>query len=379
MIMSQEDPVPDEAAVELLTAMLQTPSLCGREDRLASLLLCAMGEAGFDVRLDSVGNVIGRVGPQNGSPRAVILGHMDTVPGNIPVERRSGVLYGRGAVDAKGPLATGIVAAARAAQRSGLQIEVIGAVQEEGPSMGARQLARGPAPDYLIIAEPSGWDALVMGYKGSQRFSVEISVPCGHTAGPEPTACERAVDFWNRLVEWCGSYADVVGPPDGFTHLTPTLISMTSSSDGLSDFAFLKIGLRLPPGLGPEEAQAGVRALLPAEPALSPARSSGALSPTPRAPDALFCFSAGEPAVRGKKSTPLVACFLRAIRAEEGTPRFKVKTGTSDMNVVGPVWDCPMLAYGPGDSRLDHTPNEHVIIDEYLASVRVLTRVLEEL
>ena len=64
--------------------------------------------------------------------------------------------------------------------------------------------------------------------------------------------------------------------------------------------------------------------------------------------------------MRSGKSNPLVASFLRSIRREDGNPRFKLKTGTSDMNVVGPVWDCPMLAYGPGDSSLDHTPEEHV-------------------
>jgi LysW-gamma-L-lysine carboxypeptidase len=38
-----------------------------------------------------------------------------------------------------------------------------------------------------------------------------------------------------------------------------------------------------------------------------------------------------------------------------------------------------MLAYGPGDSRLDHTPEEHVPIEEYLRAIRVLTGVLSEL
>ena len=74
-----------------------------------------------------------------------------------------------------------------------------------------------------------------------------------------------------------------------------------------------------------------------------------------------------------------MAAFLRSIRAQEGKPRFKVKTGTSDMNVVGPVWKCPLVAYGPGDSRLDHTPTEHVQIEEYLKAIGVLTGVLEGL
>ncbi len=81
--------------------------------------------------------------------------------------------------------------------------------------------------------------------------------------------------------------------------------------------------------------------------------------------------------MRAGKNNPLVRAFLAAIRAQNGVPSFKVKTGTSDMNVVtrpGPhttpivpegivssgTWDCPILAYGPGDSSLDHTPHEHI-------------------
>ena len=56
-----------------------------------------------------------------------------------------------------------------------------------------------------------------------------------------------------------------------------------------------------------------------------------------------------------------------------------MKTGTSDMNVVGPVWGCPILAYGPGDSRLDHTPNEHVSVAEFLRSVEILRSVIDRM
>jgi len=58
---------------------------------------------------------------------------------------------------------------------------------------------------------------------------------------------------------------------------------------------------------------------------------------------------------------------------------FKVKSGTSDMNVVGPVWSCPIVAYGPGDSTLDHTPGEHIDLDEYHRSIAVLIQVLQQL
>ena len=53
-----------------------------------------------------------------------------------------------------------------------------------------------------------------------------------------------------------------------------------------------------------------------------------------------------------------------------------LKTGTSDMNVVAPIWKCPIVAYGPGDSSLDHTPNEHLQLDEYWKAVNVLEKTL---
>jgi LysW-gamma-L-lysine carboxypeptidase len=74
-----------------------------------------------------------------------------------------------------------------------------------------------------------------------------------------------------------------------------------------------------------------------------------------------------------------VRALLWAIRAQGGRPRFKLKTGTSDMNVVGPIWKCPIVAYGPGDSSLDHTPDEHIDVKEFCRAILVLARALETL
>jgi LysW-gamma-L-lysine carboxypeptidase len=90
-------------------------------------------------------------------------------------------------------------------------------------------------------------------------------------------------------------------------------------------------------------------------------------------------FPDSAPAFLAEKNTAPVRALLRAIRGEGGRPRFKLKTGTSDMNIVGPAWGCPIVAYGPGDSSLDHTPQEHIEIDEFLRSIDVLERVLRTL
>jgi LysW-gamma-L-lysine carboxypeptidase len=74
----------------------------------------------------------------------------------------------------------------------------------------------------------------------------------------------------------------------------------------------------------------------------------------------------------------LVRSLTGAIRSHtpDARPRILYKTGTSDMNVVGPTWRCPIAAFGPGDSALDHTPQEHLVLDEYLLACRVLDHAL---
>jgi LysW-gamma-L-lysine carboxypeptidase len=49
------------------------------------------------------------------------------------------------------------------------------------------------------------------------------------------------------------------------------------------------------------------------------------------------------------------------------------------MNLYADAWDCPMVTYGPGDSDLDHAPNEHLPLSEYDRAVGVLSDVAETL
>jgi acetylornithine deacetylase/succinyl-diaminopimelate desuccinylase-like protein len=130
------------------------------------------------------GNAVGTIG--TGPRHIVLLGHIDTVQGEIPVRIEDGVLHGRGSVDAKGPLATFACAAVEAARRdASVRITVVGAVGEEHiGSVGAREVATWPAPDFCIIGEPSGWDAICLGYRGSITATYRVRQESRHTAGP---------------------------------------------------------------------------------------------------------------------------------------------------------------------------------------------------
>jgi LysW-gamma-L-lysine carboxypeptidase len=345
--------------VTFLEELLAIPSPSTQEAAVAARLVRGMSELGFDARVDEAGNAVGVAG--DGPRQIVLLGHMDTVPGGPSVERRDGRLYGRGAVDAKGPLAAFALAAGRLVGSipDGWQLVVVGAVEEEAAtSKGARHAATVYAPAYCIIGEPSGWDAMTLGYKGRLLCHFDLAQPMAHTAGPGQAVAEFAVAFWNEVVAYVERLNE--GRAGAFERLMPSLRQINTTVEEECDHVRAVLGFRLPPDLAPEELEATLLAL-------------------PHHPDATLAFRGHEATYVADRNTPLARAFMRSIRAAGGRPRFKLKTGTSDMNVVGPVWRCPILAYGPGDSALDHTPDEHVEIDEYLRAIDVLERVLREL
>jgi LysW-gamma-L-lysine carboxypeptidase len=150
----------------------------------------------------------------------------------------------------------------------------------------------------------------------------------------------------------------------------------------------MSLGFRLPAGLSPDTLADDLRHLLGARDLALETRHSGSSQPSvtgPQPPDPRpqtlvhLTFSGAEVAFRAAKNTALVRAFLTAIRQQGGRVRFVLKTGTSDMNVVGPVWGCPIVAYGPGDSALDHTPDERISTSEYLQSIEILKSMLHTL
>lgn len=347
---------PTVEVADLLFGLVSIPSP-SRSERAAVEWLCTqMAALGYRSEPDAAGNAVGTRG--DGPHEIMLLGHIDTVPGELPVEIIDGALYGRGTVDAKGPLATFVAAAAQAKLPPGVRLTVVGAVEEEVmTSRGAHWLIENVAPpSAVIIGEPSNWDAVVIGYKGSINMRAHVAYPISHSGNPEPTAAELAVGFWNRLTAWCAEQNG--DEPYGFATVDPTLMSINSASDGITGKAEMRIGLRLPPAISPDDAMAAMRGL---------------------AEGVELGFVVNAPAFRSDKRSPLVGAFNAAIRANGGAPRIKVKTGTSDMNLVGPVWGCPIVAYGPGDSRLDHQPDEHIVLEDAKRATRVLTAALERI
>ncbi|MFF5173751.1 M20/M25/M40 family metallo-hydrolase [Micromonospora sp. NPDC000089] len=342
--------VTETYAVGLLRGMLEVPSPSYQERALADFLADAMAVLGFRSHIDAVGNVIGVIDRGDG-PTLMLMGHLDTIPGEIPVHSEDGKLYGRGAVDAKGPLAAMICAAASAVDFPG-RLVVVGAVEEETPcSRGAMAIrVTHEQPDALIVGEPSGWSSVVLGYKGKLDLRYTVRLPSTHPSNPAPKASDLAVACWTTLVDLLGPDASL----GVFDRPGATLCQLNADLTT----ATVDLSIRTPPGHDAEALVRDLRDRLPAG-------------------DIEVLNSVA--ACRASRSTPVARALVSSIRRLHGQPRFLVKTATSDMNTLAEVWDIPMATYGPGDSRLDHADTEHIVLSDYLRGIDVLSIAISEL
>ena len=349
---------------ETLIGLVSQYSPSGQERGAVEWLVARMKLLGYDnAFVDAAGNAVGVMG--KGTKQVMLLGHIDTVPGEISVRVEHGDLYGRGSVDAKGPLASFVDAVAQVGVKDGWQFVVIGAVEEERNSEGARFVATQYKPDFAIIGEPNQWDRMALGYKGSAWANVTAKRGQAHTASGEETAAEATVDVWLKIKAYVDSFnADKTKV---FDKLLLTLRGMESDSNDFEQWARLKVGVRLPVEVLPEDWYAKLNNII----SDSHLKGDCHLSVEP--------VGFAIPAWGCEKNTQLVRSFLSGIRSQGGEPRFVYKTGTADLNIVAPVWRCPAVVYGPGDSALDHTPNEHINLEDYQKAVGVLIAALEKL
>ena len=353
----------DTDAVELLHHFVNIPSVSGNERACVEHFVKTAAAWGFSSEIDEVGNGIAtRCGPfvqQTNTTRPtelVLLGHIDTVPGNIPVRIENNILHGRGSVDAKGPLTAMLVAAARADIPAGCVVRVVAAVGEETPhSVGARHIAKSLRPHACIIGEPSGWDGVTLGYKGRLVMHAQVTQRSGHSAGPHGSAADALFAFWTeclRRVEQLN-----VNHNGAFDIIQSTVRTMSSSSNGLQETAQLQSGFRLPTWMSPHTLESHIREISENQPLQ-------------------LTLEGHETAHVTDRNDIVVRALSNAIRASGARPHPKTKTGTADLNVVAPIWNCPIAAYGPGDSSLDHTPEERIELTEYLRSIQVLQQAI---
>jgi len=345
---------------------LYTPSLS--EKPLTDFLADKCDDLGFeDIQIDEVGNLIAKKG--TGSPKIMLCGHMDVVPGKVKVRKEGDSLYGRGASDAKAPLIAMLFAAASIQNNNGTII-FVAAVDEEGSATGIKYLVKkNMGIDYAIFGEPSGVKQVTIAYKGRLAINLKVSVEdSSHASAPwlSKNAIQESIIFAKELKDGLES-----GQEDKTKGMLLT-VTITEIKGGISHNVTPKecettFDIRIPVDMNCKSTEQKIATLVK-----EIAEKRGV--------EAFYSILDETEPFEAAHNSPLVRAFtLGIIDIEHSRPTLIRKTGTGDMNVLGNQWKIPVVTYGPGDPHEAHTIDEKVSIDEFLRGIEILKKTLQHL
>jgi LysW-gamma-L-lysine carboxypeptidase len=345
---------------------LYTPSLS--EKPLAEFLADKCDDLGFEnIHIDEVGNLIATKG--SGSPKILLCGHMDTVPGKIKVRNENGYIYGRGASDAKAPLMAMLLAAASFQNNNGTVV-FAAVVDEEGNATGIKSLVKQKLDiDYAVFGEPSSIKNITIAYKGRIAINLKVNVgDSAHASAPwlAKNAIEESYVFTKAIKD------ELEGNQEGKPKSMMLTAALTEIKGGTSHNVTAVecdaiIDIRIPVDMNCKIVGEKIATIVQ-----EVAKKQGV--------NAFYSVLDETEPFEAPHNSPLVrALTLGVLDVEKARPQLIRKTGTGDMNIIGNSLNIPVVTYGPGDPHASHTIDEHVSTDEYLRSIEVFKKMLHHL
>lgn len=360
-----------DAVVNFCQRLIRTPSPPGEEGRIAALVAGEMRRLGYDaVETDAAGNVIGQIRGSGG--RSLMLNtHLDHVDVGDPERWASppfdgaivdGAIWGRGAMDIKGPLACQVYAPA-VLRAAGIvppgDLYVTATVMEEVGGIGAQLLARELAPDLAVVGEASRCQ-VARGHRGRVEIEVRFTGRGGHASMPRELANPHYTAA--RLLAAVEGLEMVDSDGLGPATVSPTLYRSDQSSRNVTpEQVLLVLDWRTVPDEGPEQVLGRVARLAEAAcgegisvevgiPQTAWRTYTGLAHPMP----AIF------PAFELPETQVLVQAAREALETiyNEAVPVrvWRFATDGGHFMAAG----IPTVGFGPGDDRLAHTTEERI-------------------
>jgi LysW-gamma-L-lysine carboxypeptidase len=331
---------------QLLINALKVYSPSHKEEELAKFLYGVVKEFSDEAWIDEAGNVIAKRG--KGEPVIWLHAHMDTVVGALEVKEEGGVVWGRGAVDDKGPLASYVGAFEAAEPSSTVVLALVTA--EEDDSAGTEAILRGgpPRPKYIYVGEPTDLH-VAYAYRGGGKIELYINTRGGHASSPiygNPfEALYEAYQELKRRLRPGDRYADF--------SLMPTVVKCGDAPNKVPVECTAVLDARIPPGHSCAELEEVLRGL--------PARLRTCTEPAETSP-----------------TNPAARALVRGLLRLGVEPKLSKKYGTSDFNLLISLTR-DIAAFGPGDPKLAHTEDEAIRIADVEAAAKALKYAVEEL
>ncbi len=362
-----------------LSKLIQIKSLSLQEKEVQKELASQMEDAGFDeVRIDGLGNVIGRIG--NGKKILAIDGHMDTVDiGNLenwdfdPLggEIADGFVHGRGTVDQEGGVAS-FVTAGRILKELGfdkdLTIYFVGSVIEEDcDGLCWKYIIEEDKiiPELVISTEPTNLN-IYRGQRGRMEMRVSFNGISSHGSAPERgknaiyMASKVALEI-EKLNERL-AYDEFLGKG---TITVTEFISNSPSLCAVSDYAQLHIDRRLTWGETKESAIKEINELLSGLDAQVEVLEYLEESYT----GLKYGMEKYYPTWKLEENHPMVQLGLNTYQElYNKVPIIDKWTFSTNGIAITGIHGIPTIGFGPGNEILAHAPNEKVPISDLVVA-----------
>lgn len=274
-----------------------------------------------------------------GDPVVTLSTHMDTVPPYVPSRVDDEFIWGRGACDTKGIIASMITAAERLLEKGIRDFGLLFVVGEERNSAGAHYAAQHPRGSKFIINGEPTENHLALGSKGALRYELVARGRMAHSAYPE--LGDSAI---NKLLDALEAIRSIKLPVDDV--LGPSTLNIGTIHGGRA------------PNVIPDEAQAEIFIRLVGDSAGTRQALAAAV---------------------GDKVELIEVLEIPAIRltAVEGLPT-TVVAYTTDIPAFLGAWGQPLLL-GPGTIHVAHTLDERVPKKQLLDAVEIYQKMVMQL
>lgn len=362
-----------------LSRLVQIKSLSSHEKEVQLELKHQMEEAGFDeVRIDGLGNVIGRIG--NGKKILAIDGHMDTVDigrtdnwnfDPLGGEIKDGFVHGRGSADQKGGVAS-FVTAGKILKELGfykdLTIYFVGSVMEEdcdGLCWKYIVEETGIKPDVVICTEPTNL-GIYRGQRGRMEMHVHFYGVSSHGSAPERG--KNAIYMASKIALEIEKLNERLAYDEFLGKGSITISEIISGSPSLcavADYARIHLDRRLTWGETKETAVKEIEALIKGIDAKVELLHYEETAYT----GLRYGMEKYYPTWKIEESHEIVKTGVEMFQQLfHKYPKVDKWTFSTNGVTINGLYGIPVIGFGPGNEVMAHAPNEKVPIDDLVAA-----------
>jgi len=342
--MLQEKEFLKQKAKQLLLSIISIYTPSGKEKNAESFFINVSKEFNLPLKITKSNSYF-----LNPGGKILLAPHVDTVPGFINPYIENDTVFGRGAVDDKGPLVAMLLATWIALEH-GKKVSFIALSDEENKSAGARELLNeGIKFEHIIVGEPTNTKNVVTEYRGLMHLDIICKAKSEHSS----SATQNIIIDMARKIYEVSLLPSTYDKPS----IVPTIIRSGEYMNVTPSDAYVHLDVRYPYTMD----------------------KSNILSPIyEKFKDCEIKIIESVDPVKISVNSPVVKAVMKGLIKQGIKPSIVRKAGTSDMNILKNITQS-IVTYGPGDSKLEHTELEKITLDEIYIGTQTYLNAIEEL